>query len=197
MQSLNELVKKYFPNEEIIREANVMLQDTWKGRVARFPISFSKYFYKKPLPMIETDQKFYFDRRVALIERSIMQIFKSPLIALVFITFFYIFTDVTLTLQNYLVITILIIFTGLLNILLNRSSIENILTIEKAWIDEGTKVSGKTVLKGLIPKGYEKNYFFYSHIPKEKRKGWHLRLANTRVPYDMDFKIEFTETNLK
>ena len=192
MESLKDLVQKYFPDEHIIKESNVKLRDTWVAKVGRLPLSASKLFYLKPMPMIETDGKYYFDKRVPMLFQSILSIFIGPLWLVAFLLIIQTLTKVSYPIELFFALFLLGILVGIINTFISKSSIVNVLTLNKSWISENYKEGEETILKGIIPAGGA-SYFLSSHIPEEKLGNKILKRFPKNMLYDATFTIRYKQ----
>lgn len=163
MQVLSELVKIYFPDERVIAMNKVKLQDTWKVSMGNLPISYTKMFYLKSLDMVETDRKYYFDRRQPMLFQSKISVIFGPIILsfLIFVYLNYVHTPLSYSLPISVAI---FLFGSLLlgwNIKINQGLV-NILTINKEWIQKSKQQGNLIVIYGEIPQGG--SYSFISHL---------------------------------
>lgn len=74
MESLETLVAQNFPEEMIIQRARVKFRDTWSSFG-----SIGVQWYVFPMDMLETDQKFYFDKRQAYLAQAKVGLIIGPL----------------------------------------------------------------------------------------------------------------------
>lgn len=190
MESLKALIKFYFPDENILRETTVKLSDTWTAKVGKLPFSSSRFFYKKPMPMIETDNKYYFDKRVPLLYQSLVSIVLGPLSLMIFFFVIQVLTHAQYPMLMYIAIGVLGIIVGILNTFINKKSLLNIYVLDKAWITETYTQEDAVVLKGTIPMG-KASYFFYSHIPEEKLSKKVIKKLPVEMSYDTVFTIKY------
>lgn len=171
MKSLSEVVKNLFPNETIITEAKVQLQDSWKNKIGAFPVSYGKYFYFKPMDMIETDNKFYFDRRQPFLFQSQISSLVTPLVitvVLFVLLYYFLHTPINYSLPISLFALILWEFFVAINIPINQG-LANILTIKKDWIKTIEEKDERKIIEGEIPEGNLYSIIFFLS-PEEQKK---------------------------
>lgn len=163
MQSLKAIVEKIFPDEIITSELNIKLRDTWKTA-----FGIRKSFYMKPIQMVETDKKLYFDKRATMRYQSLISTLVSPIwISLVLLLLQFIFHP-NFPIWFYGVNIIMSIVIGIINLLINIYTILNIFVIDKSWIDTRDKEKDAEIISGHIPRGNH-SYVLSSFLSKEQK----------------------------
>lgn len=164
MERLSTLITKHFPNEVIKKQVKVRLEDTY--------IMFggiSRYFYLGPVELVETDKRYYFDRRKAFLIFSKIGILITPLAfpAMIYLLSRFIWR---VPFSNDLLI---FCFTGGLLIplfsLVKSRSLLSVSVIKKEWIKETSFEKDRIVIKGRKPRG-ESDYFVHFLPEAERRK---------------------------
>ena len=83
MKKLLEIIQESFPKEKIQKEFTGVLKDSWIGKVGKFPTSSAKYFYLKPMAIVETNKSYYFDKRQPFTYQSKLSFLIGPTILVV------------------------------------------------------------------------------------------------------------------
>ena len=144
--------------------SRIQLQDTWKARAQVLPLSYRKEFYLKPIDMIETDRRFFFDRRQPFLFQSMISILFGPsvLSGLAFLYLNTVHTPVSYSLPIVIAFFVLGSLFLSWNIKINQGLV-NILTIDKEWIKKTEKQRNSTIIEGETPQGG--SYSFIRHLP--------------------------------
>lgn len=164
MMNLKQAVTQYFPQEIILQEKTVKLTDDWVS-----PLSKSHFFYVTPIDMIETDKKYYFDRRSSYIKSSQIGSIVSPILVLCMLLLLWITVWKATPQALTIVILIPVMFAVInkLNVKVNQG-LTNILTIDKQFIHNIHNEDGKIIIEGEM--GSADSYAFpYFMSEKDKQ----------------------------
>lgn len=194
MKQLREVIANYFPQEEIKHSSKIILKDSWSADVGKIPIGRSKYFYLKPMDMLETDKKFYFDRRQPYLYQSRINIVIAPVILIIAL---YLIARYIWKIDMPLYIGVFVIFIAFsvsaINIFINQG-VANILVICKEWVQKTYQEGEEFIIEGEMPKGG--SYQFGSYVTNIKRAKLSLLdriftpIINSFVPVKFTFKIK-------
>ncbi|MEI7578445.1 MAG: hypothetical protein WCJ58_00220 [bacterium] len=163
MQQLTTIIQRFFPEESIINKSNIKLIDTWKSG-----LSFGKYFHLKPLPMVETDKKLYFDKRVPVILQSFISMLVGPIWLTAFLFIIQLVFKFNYPIIFYGIAIMGGIFVGIINLFINIFTIQNIFAVDKSWITKRQKEADTEIITGHIPSG-SNTYFLISFLSKEQK----------------------------
>jgi hypothetical protein len=164
MQPLPILVKTYFPGEVILNTNKIKLTDTWKNSLSGLVLSWRKGFYLQSMDMIETNKKYYFDRRQPFLFQSQTSALTGPLLlsTLCFLYLSFIHTPFLYSLSICTVFFSLWLLISLWNIKINQGLV-NILTIDKEWVQKVEKKQGSITILGTLPS--QASYTFVAFLP--------------------------------
>jgi hypothetical protein len=170
MIQLQDVVRQYFPQEKVLNKEKVTFSDSWSGKLNNVPVSKSKYWYLKPMDMVETDKKYYFDRRQPYLYQSGLSFIVGPIAIFfaLYILFTIVLTTVPFPVMVFLVMLsiILSVLTSLWNTKINQGFV-NILTIKKEWVQDKKSESGETILEGEMPAG-DTGYSFAHYLTQDQ-----------------------------
>lgn len=177
MEKLSSLVTKYYPEEIVQKETGVLLTTSSKLVTGREITGFFNSG-SLPIPMIETDKKYYFDiRPIYYSAKPWLQYLKNPLsivkniLIFLFVLIFggYIIGGIFIGSGIGFKIFLLIFFGIGLYIVLNYNRTEmNILALKKEWIIDKSNEDKKYILKWSLPKT-EMGFSMIQLLSKEKQ----------------------------
>jgi hypothetical protein len=170
MLQLKSLVEQYFPKEKVIFKEQVIFTDSWTAKLGKLPVSAAKQWYLKPIDMIETDKKYYFDRRQSYLFQSKLSLLINPIASFVFLYILFSIFLTKVTMPAIIVIFVLSIVVDILSAIWNvqiNQGLVNILTIKKEWVKNKKSENGETILEGEIPED-DTGYSFAHFLTQEQ-----------------------------
>lgn len=173
MKKLSVIVSEYFPEETIAIDTQVLLKTTSKLITGQEVNGFFNSG-NLPIPMIETDKKYYFDIRPIYYNfKPWISCLKNPINILVslFVLLFggYIIGGIFLGSELGFRLFLIIFFTISLYLVLNfNRTNSNILAIKKEWITEKSEKNNEHILKWSLPNN-EIGFSILHLLPKDKQ----------------------------
>jgi len=167
MNKVSSLIQEFFPEEKIQEEYKGILRDSWAGKVGKFPVGKSKYFYLKPMDIVETKECFYFDRRQPFAYQSKVSFFTTPIFLVVaFMLISRFFWNLSSPILLFVIVFGIGILIALLDLKINQGLV-NIVVLKKNWITDDKTKGEWRVLEGKTPEG--EGYSFIHRISEERR----------------------------
>lgn len=194
MKQLREIITDYFPQEEIKRFSEITLRDFWSADAGKIPLSRSKFFYLKPMDMVETDKKFYFDRRQSyLYQARITTVIGSVVLIIALYVIAKYLWKIELPLYIGIFVVLITLSISAINIFINQG-VANILVICKEWVQKTYQEGEEFIIEGEMPKGG--SYQLGSYITNIKRAKLSLLdriftpIINSPVPVKFTLRIK-------
>ena len=156
MKNLSTIVSEYYPEEKIQEDVQVLLKTTSKLVTGQEVNGFFNSG-SLPIPMVQTDKKYYFDvRPIYYSSKPWLPYLKNPINILIslFVLLFGgyilggIFLGSGLGFKQFLIIFFAIGLYFILNF--NRTN-ANILAIKKEWVTKESEENKEHVLKWSLP----------------------------------------------
>lgn len=191
MNKLSTIVSDYYPEETIVKDIQVLLKTTSKLVTGQEVEGFFNSG-SLPIPMVETDKKYYFDiRPIYYSSKPWLPYLKNPINILVslFVLLFGYYILGSILLGSGLVFRIILVIffvIGLYFILNFNRTNANILAIRKEWITNENEANNESVLKWSLPNA-EIGFSILHLLPKDKQD---------KLPFYLKFQSGLWVSNL-
>ncbi len=152
METLQNLINKFFPNDTDVKYSKVTLKTTGTSSLNNIPLSYGKHFFLKPIAMAETNKRYVFDVRDSLLFQSKLSSLVGPFwlgIPSFLLLYFLLNTPLNYSLVISLTMAICSLVTSIWNIRINQGLV-NIFVINKDSVTKQQTEGVNLIIEGTF-----------------------------------------------